>query len=123
MEVNAKQTEVRIVKVELSGGEQARVAQAQTSDLLIGILSNRLEQKLVANMTSDLKKGAYCIREAYFKGERQWCLVELDADWDYHNNVGRDETLRPLSEAERAKYFQLDNSIAEVQQLISELGV
>lgn len=123
MEVNAKQTEVRNVKVELSGREQARVAQAQTSDLLLRILSKRLEQAFVSTLTVDLKKGTYCVREDYFKGERQWCLVELDADWDYHNNHGTDTTIRPLTDDEKARYLHFDSTIAEVETLISELGV
>lgn len=122
MEVNAKQIEVRNVKVELSGYEQGRVAQAQKSDLLLGILSKRLKQSFVSTLTVDLKDGAYCVREEYYKWERQWCLVELDADWDYHNNRGIDTTIRPLTEDEKTRYFHLDSALAEIETLINELG-
>lgn len=123
MEVNAKQTEVRNVKVELSGYEQGRVAQAQKSELLLGILSKRLEQGFVSTLTVGLKNGAYCVREEYYKGELQWCLVEMDADWDYHNNHVIDTTIRPLTEDEKTKYFHLRCTLAEVETIITELGV
>lgn len=123
MEVNAQQTEVRNVKVELSGYEQGRVAQAQKSDMLLGILSKRLEQAFVSTLTVDLKNGAYCVREEYYNGERQLCLVEMDADWDYHNNHGTDTTIRPLTEDEKTRYFHLRCTLTEVETLITELGV
>ena len=121
MEVNAKQTEVKNVKVELSHQTQQAVVKAQSLDLLIDVVSKRLEHWMVESFTSDLKKGAYVIRGTYYRGERQWCLMEIDADWDYHNNVGRDEVVRPLTDEEKAKYFHLDHAISEVQTLISEL--
>ncbi|MCC3722102.1 hypothetical protein [Staphylococcus haemolyticus] len=113
MKVKGTQTTVQTVDVELGDAEVLRVADSLDPHALSIILRNKLMNKFIVKLAGD-RKGDLFIAERYWSkhhrnvpesGEGNYLtLIERDADFDYHNNVGVDENIRVLTKDEVKMY-------------------
>lgn len=117
MKVNAKQTIVQNVEVDISDEEIMNIVKAQTPDYLADVLTKELLRNFIYSLPADFT-GEWAVWETRKRGYEPFLvLVHVDAWWDYHNNVGVDEEVRPLTEEETVKY----NMICGLRDYIKHL--
>lgn len=119
MKVTGKQTIVRAVDVELNDAGIKTVVYGQTADYLVAAIQEKLLYTFLHSLPPEFA-GKRTVRESYRSGNKgRLVLIHVDADWDYHNNVGVDEEVRPLTEEETVKY----NMICGLPDYIKKLKI
>lgn len=117
MQVNAKHTEVRTIKVELDDSTQVQVAQNLPTLKLVKIIKERLFKDAIDKITKGMKKATYTVASRYHEGKQRLVLIEVDASWDYHNDVGVDEVIRPLTDDEVNRFLLIDKTVTSLIRL------
>ncbi|MBL5841397.1 hypothetical protein I4U30_24395 [Enterobacter asburiae] len=117
MKVKGTHTTVQTVDVELSDSAVKSVVYGQTIDYLADAVQEKLLYKFLHSLPPEFD-GKRTIRESYRSGNKgKLALVHVDADWNYHNNVGEDEEVRVLTEDERSRYKVLCNISKVIKDL------
>lgn len=117
MKVKGTQTTVQSVDIEISEQEIRNVVINQTVEYLADALQEKMRRDFISKLKPDFK-GTRIIREGFNQKNRgKLVLVHVDADWNYHTNVGLDEEIRPLSEEEVVKYQMISGLAHYITQL------
>lgn len=113
MKVKGTQTTVESVEVTLTDAEVLRVANSLDAHALSILIRNKLMNKLIIKLAGG-RKGDFFVANRFWSktnrdvpetGEGTYLtLIQRDADYDYHNNVGVDETIRTLTKDEVEAY-------------------
>ena len=107
MKVKGTHTTVQTVDVELSDSSVKSVVYGQTIDYLADAIQEKLLYKFLHSLPPEFD-GKRTIRESYRSSNKgKLALVHVDADWNYHTNVGQDEEVRVLTEDECERYKDL----------------
>ncbi|WNT48299.1 hypothetical protein SPLA5a_PHROGS00216 [Salmonella phage SPLA5a] len=117
MKVKGTQTTVESVEVTLTDAEVLRVANSLDAHALSILIRDKLMSKFIVKVAGD-RKGDLFIAERFWSknnrnvpesGEGNYLtLIERDADFDYHNNVGVDKNIRPLTKDETEAYNKIN---------------
>lgn len=121
MKVKGTQTTVESVEVTLSDEEVFRVANSLNIRDLAALIRGKLLDNFLLRVAGG-RKGDFCITNRYWSDHVKGCpstgkgtyltLMERDADWDHHNNVGVDEYIRALTDDE-AEQFRVINTLPD----------
>lgn len=104
MKINAKQTLVNYIDVEIEPQEVNKIVRSQTIETLVDVVYD----KIVAEFLNDIHP-TYEGRKAIVKNysgdhDNAYSLILRDYDWDYHRNVGTDICLRKLDRYETDRW-------------------
>ncbi len=117
MKVRGTQTTVQTVDVELNYASIKSVVYGQTIDYLADAVQEKLLYQFLQELPPEFE-GKRTIRESYRSGNKgKLALVHVDADWNYHSNVGQDEEVRVLTDEETVKYQMLSGVAAYITAL------
>lgn len=117
MKVRGTQTTVQTVDVELNDASIKSVVYGQAIDYLADAVQEKLLYQFLHGLPPEFD-GKRTIRESYRSGNKgKLALVHVDADWNYHNNVGEDEEVRLLTEEEWERYKALCNISKVIKDL------
>lgn len=129
MKVNGVQHVTTNVEIELDDKEIDRIIYATDSAILLKVIRDHLRTAFIKRISKDLKGpfGELAIYREHISSSSRFfsqvesegaypCLVHVDADHDYHNNVGVDETLRVLTPAEIAEWKSISEFKSEVME-------
>ena len=117
MKVKGTHTSVQTVDVELTDASVKSVVYGQTIDYLADAVQEKLLYKFLHSLPPEFD-GKRTIRESYRSGNKgKLALVHVDADWNYHNNVGEDEEVRVLTDEEVKRF----NTIMGISKKIKKL--
>lgn len=104
MIVKGTHTKVENVEIDLNDAGIKSVVYGQSIEYLADAIREKLFRKFLHGLAPDFV-GKRVIRKSYRSGsEGKLVLVHVDADWDYHKNVGHDEEVRVLTEEEEERY-------------------
>ncbi|EMB7054154.1 hypothetical protein VAG18_002846 [Escherichia coli] len=103
MLVKGTHTVKESVFVDIDHNELERVLRSCSNTLLLSVLQERADREFLNSLAG--RPGDFCIRK---NGDKVW-LWEIDADWDYHKDIGIDEPIRELTDQEIARYEQVTN--------------
>lgn len=117
MKVTGKQTVVQSVKVEINQDEIDRIIKEQDIDVITKNLQTALMDKFVNSLEPSFN-GKRMVRQSFYSEKKgKLVLVHIDADWDYHNNVGEDEEVRVLTDEETVKYKMISGIPLYIESL------
>lgn len=117
MKVTGKQTVVQSVNIEINQDEIDRIIKEQDIDVITKNLQTALMDKFV-NSLEPAFKGKRMVRQSFYSEKKEkLVLVHIDADWDYHNNVGVDEEVRVLTDEETVKYKMISGIPLYIESL------
>lgn len=117
MKVKGTQTTVQTVDVELNDATIKSVVYGQTIDYLADAVEEAVQKFFLHSLPPEFD-GKRTIRESYRSGNKgKLALVHVDADWNYHNNVGEDKEVRLLTEEEWGRYKELCNISKVIKDL------
>lgn len=116
MKVKGTQTTVQTVDVELGKESIKAVVHGQTIDYLAAVIQEKLMHKFLHSLEPKFA-GKRTVRKGYGRHDGKLVLVHVDADWNYHNNVGEDEDIRALTEDEEERYKVLSNLARTITDL------
>lgn len=106
------------VEIEIAPSEINRIVSSQSVACLAEALRKKLLSKFLTKLTDDVYPRV--VRQSFKSGkEGKMALVHVEADWDYHNNVGIDREVRLLTDEEVAVYNQIlgmDRYILSLEQ-------
>ncbi|WAK43514.1 hypothetical protein [Cronobacter phage EspYZU12] len=117
MKVKGTQTTVESVEVTLTDAEVLRVADSLDAHALSILIRDKLMSKFIVKVAGDRKGDLFIAERFWSKNNRKvpesgegnyLTLIERDADFDYHNNVGVDENIRPLTKDETEAYNKIN---------------
>lgn len=95
------------VEIEIDPSEINRIVSNQS----VACLAEVIRKKLLFKFCDKINGGIPCpsaVRESFKSGQSgKLALIHVDADWDYHNNVGIDQEVRLLTDEEVAVYNQI----------------
>lgn len=130
MKVKGTQTKVEAVEITLTDEEVIRVANSLDVNCLATVMRDKLFGMFIQQMT-DGRKGDFFISARFLSknnrnlpetGEGTYLtLIERDADWDYHKNVGVDEEIRPLTKEEVDMYNAINKIPTDALSLFADL--
>lgn len=93
------------VELEISADEVNRIIESQDADTLSKFLQKRLMKDFIGKL-KPAYSGERIIRKSFFSSlSDKFMLVNVDEDFDYHNNVGVDNEVRPLTDQELEQFF------------------
>lgn len=117
MKVKGTQTTVQTVDVELNDASIKEVVYGQPIDYLATIVQEKLLRDFLNSLQPEFD-GKRMIRKSWrSSNEGKLALVHVDADWNYHSNVGQDEEVRVLTDEETVKYKMLSGVAAYITAL------
>lgn len=118
MKVKAKQTVTSIVDVELDDKGVLEVIEKADSRILLQVLQRHLTTAFITRIRGK-QQGELVVRLEWVSSSSRHCpergagsylaLVEIDGDFDYHNNVGVDEFVRWLTDEERQEWATIEH--------------
>ncbi|AGZ17489.1 hypothetical protein X824_gp015 [Escherichia phage 4MG] len=111
MKVKGTQTTVQTVDVELGGDAIKTVVYSREIDYLAKALQEKLLHKFLHSLEPKFT-GSRTVRKGYGRYDGKLVLVHVDADWNYHNNVGEDEDIRALTDEEEV-LFKMISGVSE----------
>lgn len=104
MKVKGTQTTTQLIDVEVNDSEIKRIVDSQDKMILAEAIQQKLLNKLFKRCLPSID-GEIIVRKDAKAGNRGTLVfVHVDADWDYHNNVGVDKEIRPLTHGEIVLY-------------------
>lgn len=116
MKVKGTQTTVQTVDVELGSESIKAVVHGQTIDYLAAVIQEKLMHKFLHSLEPKFT-GKRTVRKGYGRYDGKLVLVHVDADWNYHNNVGEDEDVRALTDAEESLFKMISRLSGYIETL------
>lgn len=116
MKVKGTQTTVQTVDVEISDAEIDNIIFSQPVERT----AQKLQEKMMHDFLVSLEPrfdGKRRIGPSYRQDKPGLALIHVDADWNYHNNVGEDEVVRLLTEQEVERYRVICNLAKTITDL------
>lgn len=116
MKVKGTQTTVQTVDVEISETEIDKIIFSQPVERT----AQKLQEKMLHDFLVSLEPqfdGKRRIGPSYRSDKLGLALIHVDADWNYHNNVGEDEVVRLLTADEEERYKVLSNLAKTITDL------
>lgn len=118
MKVKGTHTVKNSVEVEISNEEVSSIIETQSFQVLTKVVQKKLLKSFIESLVP-ASKGNFTIHTAFqYISDSNYLLVEVDADWDYHNNVGMDRFVRVLTKEESTKYETIKNLPEWVDKLL-----
>lgn len=106
MKVKGTEHIERAVEVELDAREVGELIDNTAEEVLLHSIQCRAMQRFYERVAGF--EGSFCVRQRYEEdGAPVYQLWEIDADWDYHNDVGIDEKIKDLTTEEAVEYNYL----------------
>ena len=123
MKVKGTEHIERAVEVELDAREVGDLIDHTAEEVLLHSIQCRAMQRFYERVAGF--EGSFCVRQRYEEdGAPVYQLWEIDADWDYHNNVGIDEKIKDLTTEEVVEYTYLrgwvENAIFQLRIPVGE---
>lgn len=113
MKVKGTEHIERAVEVELDAREVGELIDNTAEEVLLHSIQCRAMQRFYERVAGF--EGSFCVRQRYEEdGAPVYQLWEIDADWDYHNDVGIDEKIKDLTTEEAAEYNYLCDWVKNV---------
>lgn len=116
MKVKGTQTTVQTVEVDISDAEIDNIIFSQPVERT----AKKLQEKMLHDFLVSLEPsfdGKRRIGQSYRQDKPGLALIHVDADWNYHKNVGEDEVVRLLTEDEEERYKVLSNLAKTITDL------
>lgn len=106
MKVKGTERIERVVEVELDAREVEDLIDHTAEEVLLHSIQCRVMQRFYNRVAGF--EGAFYVQQCQGEdGVSVYQLWEIDADWDYHNDVGVDEKVRDLTAEEAVEYNYL----------------
>lgn len=106
MKVKGTERVERTVEVELDAREVGELIDHTAEEVLLHSIQCRAMQRFYERVAGF--EGSFCVRPRYEEdGPSVYQLWKIDADWDYHNDVGIDEKIKDLTTEEVVEYNYL----------------
>lgn len=113
MKVKGTEHIERAVEVELDAREVGELIDHTAEEVLLHSIQCRAMQRFYERVAGF--EGSFCVRQRYEEdGAPVYQLWEIDADWDYHNDVGIDEKIKDLTTEEVVEYNYLCDWVKNV---------
>lgn len=120
MKVKGTQTTTQLIDVEVNDSEIKRIVNGQDEIILAEAIQQKLLNKFFKRCLPSIN-GEIVVGKAAKTGNRGTpVFVHVDADWDYHNNVGVDHEIRPLTHEEVVLYENIQRLPEYVMSLDAE---
>lgn len=122
MKVKGTQTTTQLIDVEVNDSEIKRIVNSQDEIILAEAIQQKLLNKFFKRCLPSID-GEIIVRKDAKAGNRgTQVFVHVDADWDYHNNVGIDHEIRPLTHEEVVLYENIRKLPEHIMSLDDELA-
>lgn len=122
MKVKGTERIERAVEVELDAREIGELIDNTAEEVLMHSIQYRAMQRFYERVAGF--EGSFCVRQRYEEDTPVYQLWEIDADWDYHNDVGIDEKIKDLTTEEVVEYTYLcgwvENAIFQLRIPVGE---
>ncbi|AFU63707.1 hypothetical protein [Salmonella phage SSE121] len=119
MKVRGTHTTTESIEVDLTDNEVEKILRSQTVEDLATVIQEKLKRYFLLSLEPKFS-GSRSIRKSWKSSSGgKLALIHVDADWNYHNNVGEDREVRLLTDDEEEKYKILCNiarTIVELQK-------
>ena len=113
MKVKGTEHIERVVEVELDAREVGELIDHTAEEVLLHSIQCRAMQRFYERVAGF--EGSFYVQQRQREdGVPVYQLWEIDADWDYHNDVGIDEKVRDLTTEEVAEYNYLCDWVKNV---------
>lgn len=127
MKVKGTEHIERVVEVELDAREVGELIDNTEEEVLLHSIQRRAMQRFYERVAgfASFEEGSFCVRQRYEEdGTPVYQLWEIDADWDYHNDVGIDKKIKDLTTEEAVEYTYLcgwvENTIFQLRIPVGE---
>lgn len=123
MKVKGTEHIERAVEVELDAHEVGELIDNTAEEVLLHSIQCRAMQRFYERVAGF--EGSFCVRQRQGdNGILVYQLWKIDADWDYHNDVGIDEKIKDLTTEEVVEYIYLrgwvENAIFQLRIPVGE---
>lgn len=124
MKVKGTERIERVVEVELDAREVGKLIDNTVEEVLLHSIQCRAMQRFYERVAGF--EGSFCVRQRYEEdGTPVYQLWGIDADWDYHNDVGIDKKIKDLTTEEVVEYTYLcgwvENAIFQLRIPVGEV--
>ncbi|AKJ73496.1 DNA stabilization protein [Salmonella phage 40] len=121
MKVKGTHTTTQSIEVDLADNEIEKILRSQTVEQLATVIQGKLKLDFLLGLEPKFS-GSRSIRKSCKSGSgEKLALIHVDADWNYHNNVGEDKEVRLLTDDEEERYKILCNIARTIVELQNNL--
>lgn len=104
MKINAKQTLVNYVDVEIEPQEINKIVRSQTIETLVDVVYDKIVAQFLRDIHPSYEGRKSIVKNYSGNSDNAYSLILRDYDWDYHRNVGSDICLRKLDRYETDRW-------------------